>query len=349
MPPWSEIVANLRTFISPEYLPDELAKNFREPSAIKVGAARDIISFWRGRQAEKKIPLNIHNYIDDSGQVVPREPRGHVDGLEDLASDYQISDEEADPSPKIIKSRRKGRKAGSGIARKETSDAGASEIPPIRVSAPEETKVGRRRGKAVSRRVVDSDDEGVVEPLEKSGLGSPFVTPPPDSVTPSPPTTPLNALLKPSTLLDPSMVTRSDGLGPTLEVELAALSNDVRKLVLDALHHHRATDSQIVTTSNISAQPLAGPSTLPIKQSASPLPPVAEETDPSPIKQSDSPVPEPPKARRKGKAPAVPSGDSDRVSTRRRRTEEEDLLEMAASAGAKSGPRKSRKSSKLRG
>jgi hypothetical protein len=312
--------------------------------------------FWRGRQAEKKIPLNIHNYIDESGQVVPREPREHVDGFEGLPSDYQISDEETDPSPKLNKSRStKGNKkghsvTGKGSRKRDDIDVEATEIPAGQVSAPDKTKVGRGHGKAALRRVVDSDEEGVVEPFKKVTLGSPFVTPPPYPITPSPPKTPSNALHIPSNLADSSMGTQSDGLGPTLEAELAGLSENVKRLVLDALHHHRATDSQGATTSNTSAQPQAGSSNiLPIKQSTSPLLPLAEEPDPSPIKQSDSPVPEPPKARRKGKAPAVPSADSDRVLTRRRRTEEEELLEMAANAGAKSGPRKSKRSSKLRG
>ncbi|KAJ2912056.1 hypothetical protein MD484_g8359, partial [Candolleomyces efflorescens] len=309
VPPWSEIVTNLCTFVAPEYLPDHLAAKFKEPSAIKVGAAREIISFWRSRQAEKKVPLNIHNYINDSGEIVPREPREPVEGLEDLGSDYSCSENESD-EPRKTKGPRNTKRG------RDQKDSGPGTDGGVGVGA-------RRRGKAAVRPVVKSDEEAVVEAPNADKLASPFETPPPQLMTDLPP---INVPAPPPI--------------SNLDAELAGLSNEVRRLVLDALQQ------RTVTSLSPPADTTVGPSTtLSVERPSSPLPPVMDDPAPTFIKQSDSPVPAAAETRRKGKAPAKAGGSN----SRRRRTEEEELLEMAANAGAKSGPRKSKKSSKLTG
>ncbi|RXW12719.1 hypothetical protein EST38_g13136 [Candolleomyces aberdarensis] len=299
VPPWSDIVADLHSFIAPEYLADDLAKQFTEPSSIKVGAARNILLFWRARQAENKIPLNIHYYIDDSGSLVPRVPREPLEGLEDLGSDYRNSEEEM---PSLVKTKaavnmkkagRKGPVCGSGEIFVDD-----------RATVPKKNRVRRKSGKAASRWIVDSDEEEV-EGHFPGALGSPFATPPPDTVPASPGDLSGTLPIPLPGVHSPMLDKPSEHKG-SLDTELAGLSDDVKRLVLNAIQNYASTVLEPANASDdphpVPGQALDGPSTFPIKQSNSPLPPVPQPLDPTPIKQSDSPVPKPTKRRKKGKA-----------------------------------------------
>ncbi|RXW16282.1 hypothetical protein EST38_g9571 [Candolleomyces aberdarensis] len=280
VPPWSDIVADLCSFIAPEYLPDDLAKQFKEPSSIKVGAARNILLFWRARQAENKIPLNIHHYIDDSGNLVPHVPQEPLEGLEDLGSNYRHSEEEM-PSLAKTKAAVNAKKAG-----RKGPIHGSSEISvDDRATVPKTNCVRRKSGKAASRRIVDSDEEELEGP---GALGSPFATPPPDTV-PASPGNLSGTLPIPLPGVYSSTSDKPSEHKGSLEAELAGLSDDVKRLVLNAIQNYASTVLEPANASDdphpIPGQALAGPSTFPIKQSNSPLPLVPQPLDLTPIKQ----------------------------------------------------------------
>ncbi|KAJ2921883.1 hypothetical protein H1R20_g15213, partial [Candolleomyces eurysporus] len=332
VPPWSDIVANIRCFVSEEYLPDHLATNFKEPSAIKVGPAREILLFWRARQKAKKIPLIIHSYIDDSGQLVPREPREPLLGHEELASDYRDSDEGIPHVPPKKRQRKKKivlgdndrLEAGSlAIGKGDTSESNplakgssgvrapvgsihsGAALPDIDLAlrglgdpVPDETqpRSQRRPAKQSVRRVVDSDSQ--LEDQKPIPLDSPFASPPPDTVALS---TPTEASRRPSACqtrsttpaTNASLIPRvAPGYLDSLEADLVGLSDEVKRLVLDTVQRNQGGGRETMVTTIVGADRARGSDPSIIIKQSDSPLQVNGPTDPPLIDPSESPIPE---------------------------------------------------------
>jgi hypothetical protein len=118
------------------------------------------------------------------------------------------------------------------------------------------------------------------------GLGSPFVTPPPPTLPPLPTTEPPPVSpTRPINFGSSNLLKHSHPLDPAVEAEIAGLSENVKRLVLDALQGHGVSESPHLPATEI-------------KTSNSPVPPVSGPSDPPVIKESDSPVPRPTRGRK---------------------------------------------------
>jgi hypothetical protein len=322
---------DIRSFIAPEYVPDELAEYFKEPSTITVGPARRILEYWRQRQKEGLRPLNIHNYLDGSGELVAREPRelleGHDSGEE---SAYQT---DPDDPPIIRKPQR--RKVGHGKGRSKPSR------PMDHVSK----STSQDRDQPLGLRASTPSDSNILADTDPSPALSSSLQSPSGGET----------SIARSNPIVPSPELRSQLMVQTkleaLDIDLGGLDERLKRMVLNAV-----------------GKTLGLPQTTPINppHPVSTLDPSSEE-----LPTLADPIPTPPTAptsdsgigpdagvatRRRRKqedmaqiASNAVEGPSIPVAPQRRRRKEEDLLaESAALAGAKSGPRQKRATRRLK-
>ncbi|KAJ2911643.1 hypothetical protein MD484_g8770, partial [Candolleomyces efflorescens] len=320
-PPWARMAQEIRSFVRPDYLPDELAIHFKEPTGIKVKPAREILGLWYRRQSEGLIPLDIHNVLDEEGNLVPRIPRERLDTADD---DPDFVDEGVVLSPPIGTAPLKSRQKSVPAKKKQKTQPKplAPEVAPAIPSVDGESSHGKsdelskkRKPKLRIRLVVNSSDsDSVAVDLNKTRSPaiplSPSLSPVPTTATSSPGFTP-----PPEAPID----------GLNSDPAIAGLDESLRDLILGAVRRHLnpTTHPQPVAPSVI-------PTALPTPQSPSlaprqPLAPAGASGSLLPPIQGD-PLP------------------SARSTTRRtRKTEEQSLLEAAVKAGAKSGTRTRRK------
>ncbi|KAJ2923351.1 hypothetical protein H1R20_g13747, partial [Candolleomyces eurysporus] len=139
-PPWSRMAENVRDYIGSEYLPDDFVQYWKEPTGITVKPARKILQFWYGRQQEKQIPLDIHNYWDGEA-LVPHEPRQLLD-IDDQDPDFE-DDVETLHIPIAPRSPKKSAKSG-GKGRKKRQSAKIREVDAA-VEVPDQQVAGNIR------------------------------------------------------------------------------------------------------------------------------------------------------------------------------------------------------------
>ncbi|RXW15267.1 hypothetical protein EST38_g10590 [Candolleomyces aberdarensis] len=346
---------NVRDFISSEYLPDDLVQYWKEPTGITVKPARKILQFWYGRQQQKQIPLEIHSYWDGEA-LVPREPRQQL-AIDDQDPDFEDDVETlhvplAPKTPKKLggKGRKKQQRAKvreDDVAVEAPGRPNNGELNTAQPTEPlgEETAVGTTDGHSVKRIVATrrGRNHQIIRSDTESDAAPPLQAP----------SFPVTAPVTPPHLS--SRIAVDSALEKlAADPDLAMLDESVRNLALGVLKRHINRSPSPSGSLREDLMQVDSPTTSKPPQPPTPSNDLITSSDPSlqPSAASTSlPLPMP---TNETTSDAIPTPTMSQLpppvkQVRRRKTEEEYLLETAKRIGAKSGPRKSRKTAKWGG